>query len=238
MKKTLLIAGHDLPDGREFADSVAQNTRTAVITSAYSGHSGKSETAEGIVSFEWNRGSPVAAYSLVLQCENEFGRLDEAVLYFDEAYFLSTYRDFSVGSCPEILDSLIAGYQYLTLAFLARAEAGKIQDKPAKLVFLYKTDAHHDPHAPVNPLVKAAGAAFAAFALNTAVAESSRESVHIVLVHADTGNETVRKDSTLASWLCTYLDMLEEQKPRPAARQSAVWIKPGTKNANVFAFFH
>ena len=93
----------------------------------------------------WSRPSPVAARTLILECERIFGNLDEVVLYFDESYFATKFHSLTMQNCSQTFDDALLGYQYLTLELLSRfeknflmnASLGKPQTVP-KLVFLIR----------------------------------------------------------------------------------------------------
>lgn len=241
MEKTILIAGKELPEGKSFAEAVSSASRNTVITSVFSGHTEKTVISGSLISFEWNRSSAVAAHSLVLHCENEYGRLNEAVLYFDEPYYEHLFTGFSVPVCDKVSSEIIAGYQYLTLDLLSRFEAENVsaEKKPADLVFLYKTEGRSSSGENAgNPPLKAAGAAFSAFAESVALSCGNRPSVNIILVHADASAEAFSSDQALAAWLCAYLDTVDNLKEKLNTRQSGIWVKPGSKGPGSFTLFH
>ncbi len=233
MPKTMLLAGKETPFPRDFADAACRASRTVLVTAPHEGHAGKKTISDSVFSYEWNKLSPVAAHSLVLQCENDCTGIDEAVLYFDEQAFAQTYPEFNEQTCSTVLNEMVAGYQYLTIELLKRFElrrkdiSGMV--KPRALVFIRKSDVKNSSFVRMNPAVRAAGASFSAFAESIAALFGSSSAINTILVHADMSNDSARSDVGLASWLCGYLDAVAALKTKLSARQSLSWVKPGAK---------
>ena len=78
MEKTILIAGKDLPDSLDLADGILMSGRNVVATTSKSSVIKNSIDGE-VVPILWNKMSPVSAQSVILDCENKFRRLDEAI---------------------------------------------------------------------------------------------------------------------------------------------------------------
>src|SRR5574344_552717 len=262
MIKTMLVAGKDLPAGNKFADAVTFTGRNVVVTGSASEIDVPSteeetdeETAQKIESakvfspVKWNRSSSLSARTLVLQTENDFDSMDEAVLFFDEEYYASLAAKMDAGECSRTCDELIAGFQYLTLEVFARFEKKRAGgSNPGKIVFLLQEgpcmmDALRSPilrngsTAIASPLVAAAAGAFVAFAENIAAVYGDMDYVNIVLVRGDHGIDAAKTDDVLAKWLGTYLDAVDELKNKLAAKKSIQWVKPGAKNPNGFSLF-
>lgn len=255
MEKTILIAGKDLPDGLEFADGALMTSRNVVA--ATSGSSEIKHATEGeTVTVLWNKMSPVSARSLVLECENHFRRLDEAVLYFDEAYFAQKFDGMNCENCSVGNDEMVLGFQYLVQEILSRFEKRFAIDyaldsniKPAKLVFILKTSPSEVDILKNNslrntvacasgPFVAAASAAFLSLAENIAAMFGGRDFVNVVLVKADVSMELCKSDRAFSDWLCNYMSGIDELKHKMNAKQSLNWIKAGAKvPSNSFNFF-
>ena len=244
----ILLAGKDVPAGNEFATSVALKGRIPVITASAEQKEAVSEADYTAV--PWNRSSALSARALLLHCLNMPHRLDEAVLIFDEPHIAATYNHTDLTENARIIDELVIGYHYATQEILARFEQKKTrtEEHPAvgKIVFLYKTnpsqaDAVATPAVRAgttsSPLVSAAAAAFKAFAENTVALHAENPNIYPVLVSCDTHNEVALRDTTLASWLCDYLDSIDELKKRPTPKQLVSWVKAGTKKAGGFGLF-
>ncbi|MCR5217822.1 hypothetical protein [Treponema sp.] len=262
MSKTVLIAGKNSGDIDRFSDGLLSFSRQVVETDAISFpevKTGRKTIAEkkaelaafeeekeiqsqsGICTFEWNKASALSARNLVLQAENFFERVDEAVLYFDEEFYASSAEKMDAAEISRTCDELILGFEYLATEILSRFER-KYEDKPFSLVFLLKEgpnllDVLRSPAikngtvAIASPLVAAAAAAFTSFAENIAALYGDESYVNIVLVRGDASMEEAKKDDSLAKWLAPFLDSLDELKSKLTAKKSAVWIKPGSKKA-------
>lgn len=252
MEKTLLIAGKDLPEGFDFADAASGTGRNVMATSATK-TAGKASAQASISSVVWTRTSPISARSVVLQCESAFRKVDEAVLYFDEAFFASRFTENDLESCSRTIDQLITGYQYMTLEILNRFKnrftvnpTFEEVQLPGKLVFLYKSSYNEtdlvknanlrNTVSSSNPFVAAAAAAFQSFAENISAVYGGREYVSIILAKADVSNEIGKKDSALSSWLCGYMDEIDKLKNKLTAKQSISWVKAGAKATGFFMF--
>lgn len=249
MEKTILIAGKDYPDGRDLASAVVLRGDTAVITT--NPVSAELITDDSSVPVVWNRTSVLSARSLVLSCLNQKGRLDEAVLVFDEEYYAPKYGNPGATENTRALDELILGYQYLTSELLLRFDQRKLaglDSKPGKIVFLYRSnfseaDAIHNPALRSSAktlskaLVSAAGAAFKAFAQNIAASGAETNDFIPVLVECNSDNETAKTDGSLMSWLCDYLDQIDQLKKGLSAKQKISWVKAGTKSPGGFNLF-
>jgi hypothetical protein len=252
MEKNLLIAGKEFSDASDFVSGIASCGRNVIttITSArddtVSAASGLIQTASGtrILQAPWNCASPVSAHALVLGAENVFDHLDEAVLFFDEAAFAVQYDRVELPAVSRVIDMLISGYQYLTCELISRYESKKMGSEmhhPGKLVFVHKVnpsvaDAVRTPaiRGQTSKLstafVAAAASAFDAFSENIAAATAERSDVETLLVVCDQANEIAQKDSTMASWLCNYLDGIDALKCRLAPKHALLWIKAGAKS--------
>lgn len=252
MSKSILIAGKYLPDATNFADGAEIKMRNVAITDPKI--SKETVPASNIKTLPWSRPSPVAARTLILECERIFGNLDEVVLYFDESYFATKFQLLTMQNCSQTLDDALLGYQYLTLELLSRfeknflmnASLGKPQVVP-KLVFLIRNSVNEfdikknavprtDLRTPSNAFVAAAAAAFVAFAENIAAVYNSQEYVEIILADADFENEIAKTDKTLGQWLCDYLDELDTKKKPLSLKQSLSWVKAGSKVSKFLIF--
>ena len=242
MAKTVLIAGKNSPDGKKLADGFAFTGRLVAVTGPEaeidfkekktiaerraeqaSYEEAKSiEAQSGMCVFEWNKSSPISSRSIILQTENVFETLDEAVLYFDEEWFASNSDKLDSEQIARGTDEMILSYEYLTLELLSRFEK-KHTSFPGTLVFLLKegpsaSDALKNPllrngiSSIASPLVASSASAFATFAENVAALFGDKNYVNIVLVRGDSSMETCSSDEALGKWLGNYLDSVEELK--------------------------
>jgi NAD(P)-dependent dehydrogenase (short-subunit alcohol dehydrogenase family) len=243
MKKTILIAGKNLPAGGNFADGMVTAGYNVVVTG-----SPETEVAadnSGCAVAAWNRPSSISARSLVLQAENLFGTVNETVLYFDADIYASQFTVFSPEECTRALDTMISGYEYLAMETINRLEQRK---NAGRLIFLLKRHPsmeetlhsavlRSNTASPAGPFVSAAQAAFTSFAENVAALAGDKPNVTVVLVSCEANNETGANDSILSAWLAGYLASMDNLKNKPGAKQAINWIKAGARGSGLLSLF-
>lgn len=243
MGKNILIAGKDLPSSADFAESFALSGYNVVIAGKIEDSNNISPS--GVVVAPWNKTSAVSARSLVIHAETISGSLDNTVLYFDAPQFAAQFNSFTIDECPKAMDIMISGFQYLALEAITRIEQRR---NNGKLIFMLKTHPtmmdviqsatlRNSTSAPANPFVAAAEAAFATFAENVVAYVQNKENISVLLVTGDCQNETMQKDKNLASWLASYIDAYDSLKTKPSTKNSATWIKAGSKTPGSFSLF-
>ena len=242
MSKNILIAGKDFPDSEDFAEKIALGEFNVVCSGSMSDEE-ENKSASGISVCQWNRDSAISARSLIIQAETINGFTDNYILYFDAEYFTEKYNSCSTDICARACDSMILGFQYLSLEILNRIQQHK---SPAKIIFLLKTNPTMNEviHSsalkkmnitPSNPIVSAAEAAFATFAENFAAQVLSEENISVLLITGDQQNETMSSDLNLGSWLKDYINSCDQLKK--GIPKSTSWIKAGAKASGGFNFF-
>ncbi len=251
MAKTILVAGKEMPAGSKFADGIALSGRSISITAPESedDEDEESETdrnnlliteASGISLVEWHKSSPISSRTLIFSTEATFGKIDEAVLYFDTEWFASQEKALSNGECIRGCDELIMPFQCLALEILARFEKKNASGTPGMLVFLFKetpdqVDSFRSPamrsggSSISSPVVAAAAAAFEIFAENMAVQFGNKSYVNILLARSGVENELSSSDMELGKWLCSYLDAFEATGAKFDAKTSLDWVKAGSR---------
>ena len=241
MTKNIFIAGKEFPEINEFADIFSMEKCNVSVTSDDENKTALSSPDIKVV--QWNKGSSISARATVIQAETEIGAIDNAILYFDAPFFASKFSSLSAEIFAPACDSMILGFQYLTFELMKRVQQRK---SCARIIFLIKTapsfaDMLRNSSLkkvgtePANAIVAASEAAFANFAENIAATLSKNDYVSVLLVTGDDHNETMRRDSTLATWLKDYICALDEKK---SDVKMAKWIKAGEKLSSGFRFFH
>lgn len=242
MSKKILIVGKDLASTRDFAEAFSLSDCSVAVAE----DSSKNSVAASSVSVvTWNKVSSVSARSLIIQTETSIGFVDDYILYFDSPLFASEYSSFSADNCQKSCDEMIAAFQYFAIEAINRIEKRNV---PGRLIFIVKThpsmkDFLQSPSVknmvsiPANPFVAAGEAAFANFAENVAAMEIERENVSVLLVSGDSQNETMQNSSSMASWLCDYINALDNQKSKGSGKNSVSWVKAGAKMPGSFPFF-
>lgn len=249
MAKTILLAGKELPDGKDFASGASFEGRSVIVTCGVKFDENGEETQDdescprNVKALQWNRASVLSSRALVINCENLDGP-DEAVLFFDEELFALKYGKSYENS--RIMEELIGSYEYLAQELVARFLRNPKRKR--KIVFLYKSNptvcesiiSSSVRLAAVQlsySLVAAAGGAFKAFAENMAAELVQTENITPLLVNCEYTNELAGRDSSLALWLCEYLDSLETLKKPLTGKQKTTWIKAGARNPGSFGLF-
>ncbi len=258
MKKTILVAGKDMPECSAFCESLSKSGRKVAAggketeadeakktiaerrtqMEAYN-ESKTVEAKSGICTFEWNKSSPLSTRSFILQTENAFQSLDEAVLYFDEEYFASNAQKMDAEEVSRCCDEMLLSFQNLALEILNRFEK-KYTENPFTLIFMLKecpcvSDAARLPSlrngsvAIASPLVAAAASAFSSFAENIAAMYGDSVFTNILLVRGECKSDKSLTQGQEAQWLSSYLDGLYAQKTKLSAKKSMQWISIGAK---------
>ncbi|MBR1912695.1 MAG: hypothetical protein IJ828_10130 [Treponema sp.] len=249
MAKTALIAGKEMPAGSKFADGFSLSGRNISITGPeLEKHDEDDDSdkiqqiseASGISIVEWNKTSPISSRTIILSTESMFGKMDEAILFFDEEWFASLEQRMNTQECIRGCDELILPYQSLALEVLSRFEQKNSDSHPGILVFLIKetpsnADTLRSPavrngiSSIASPVVAAAAAAFSAFAENIAALYGNQSYVNIFLVRGDNSIDVSASDVEFGKWLGTYIDSVVESGIDMDAKQSLTWVKAGSK---------
>ncbi|MDR2898046.1 MAG: hypothetical protein LBU99_04455 [Spirochaetaceae bacterium] len=226
MASTILIAGKDVPQGSLYAAAAAASGRNVVITAPpLTGESrplqGGTAERKQIVKppareFPWNRPSPIASRALVLEAENNFGTIDEALLIFDSDEYAMRYTETDTASFTRAADQLILGYSYLAGELVRRFSA----QKSGTLTFLLKTG------TVVQGIPAAAARQFFVGLAEGFAAEAQAETTYrVALVRGESSG-----DDEICTWLYPFLDSLPEKvMPR--------WYKAGAKTGGVLSLF-
>lgn len=181
---------------------------------------------------EWRKHSPVAARSLIVETENLYQKIDEAVLFFDAPWFAGRYPALKTQICAHALDDMITGYMLLTSELLTHFERGGL-----RLIFVLReidftgAGEKQPVYRAGDEALPAAGAgAFRAFAEKIADKLASSRTVSALLIEAD----ALTGDADLSGWLFPYIDALPGVS---AGNQKNVrWVKYGAKPGGRFPF--
>lgn len=242
MGKTILIAGKDLPASADFAGAFTVAGHNVAVTSAAEGAVKQSGSIHMI---PWNRSSSISARSVLVQVENEFGKIDDVMLYFDAGVYAPQFAQFTPEECTRAVDLMISGYQRMAMETLSRFEQRK---SDGRLIFIFKphptladiargSSQYGAAVAPAGPFVSSSLAAFKAFAENVAALTADRPSVETHLIACDdVKSETYTKDSMLGLWLNEYFSMAEKRSGKPNAKQTAQWLRAGSKGFGIFSW--
>ncbi len=242
MEKTVLFAGKEYPAGSALASAAINHRRNVVITVPATMETlPESLAASEIAVAAWNKSSSVSARSVILQAENAFQRVDEAVLYFDTAWFSPRFQTVTPELCSRAVDEMISSYLYLsmelttrftklkggTIIFMLKAAPG-LADAPSAATLRSDTGA-----VPAGILPAAAEAAFRVLAESTAAKYADKDGLRFLLVRTDYDTS----DGQFAGWMFEYLDALLVSKVKQDTRHTVQWVKLGAKPSAGFNLF-
>lgn len=242
MEKTVLIAGKEYPAGSALASAAVNHNRNVVITAPFAAEeAGEPVSAAGIAAVAWNKSSSVSARSVVLQAENAFQRVDEAVLVFDTAWMSPNFNALTPELCSRAVDTMVTSYFYLSLELVNRLT----KQGGGSIVFMLKsapglaempssvTIRGDNSAVPAGILPAAAQSAFRTMAESTAAKYAECEGLRFFLMNADYDTP----DSQFAGWMFEYMDAAYVSKSKQDARHACQWVKAGAKHQTGFSLF-
>lgn len=224
MERSVLFAGKEYPDGREFAVAATNHNRSAVVTVAEMPKKLDGGcVCEDVYPAQWSRNSPLAARTLVVQAENACGAFREAVIIFDTSWYAGRFEDLAPETCSRAIDAMVGSYAYLVNEVLNRFK----KQGEGTLVFVLKKSSSGDGGftKPVSVLTGMAEGAFKGLGESVATTYSQDPSLKIVLAKADFGTA----DSHFANWLFEVLDAPNSIAGKYDAKKGPQWFKMGTK---------
>lgn len=238
----ILIAGKELPDCLELAESFIENKK--VFTSAKQDAEIANFEAEGIFSCNWNKSSAISARSFIIKAETKLKELNQYLIYFDAVAFASKFELDRTENISTAVELMIASYQFLINELLIRLEQRK---DPVVVSFLVKTypskfeTLHNGTKAlnlvPCCNIVSAAQAAFISLAENVSILVADRPYLSVLLAKCDPSNEFYSNETEIGKWISLGMDALEHSKSKQTAKQAATWIKVGQKVSSGFSLF-
>ncbi len=221
MNKTILIAGKDAPAGGFFATAAIESGRNALITvpQGLAQHEEETNSEQQLV---WNRSSPISSRSLIVQAENKYSHIDEALLIFDASNYATRFSVFDAACFTRAVDEMMLGYFYLTTELLQRFEQRK---KPLSITFLLQTAPNQEGESKLSIPVLTAQETFVAFAQHFVTEHEKTDGLHILLAK----DEANSPDETVATWLYEFLDT-------GVKKNACTWFKTGSKPTGLFSF--
>ncbi len=225
MEKTFLLAGKEYPFCEGFANYAVSSGDNIMVTTL----DNKGKAAKPTPSFVWNRSSPLSARALILETETTLGDIDTAFLMFDTALYANDYENLSLEVISRGLDTLYAGYMYLTTELLDRfvkKDKGNvcfILKKHPSLIDAIKQQKRTEI-LPAGPFVDAAAASFRSFAENTATKYASSP-IGIQLVECPS---SVDDATELCPWLFSFVESAS-LKPIIDVKLASRWFQVGSK---------
>ena len=225
----MLFAGKEYPAGSALASAAINHRRNVVVTVPATMETlPESLAASEIAVAAWNKSSSVSARSVILQAENAFHRVDEAVLYFDTAWFSPRFQTVTPELCSRAVDEMISSYLYLSMELTTRFT----KLKGGTIIFMLKA-APGLADAPSGILPAAAEADFRVLAESTAAKYADKDGLRFLLVRTDYDTS----DGQFAGWMFEYLDALLVSKVKQDTRHTVQWVKLGAKPSAGFNLF-
>ncbi len=233
MEKRYLLAGKEYPFCEDFANYAVNSGNSILVTLL----DNKEKTATPTPSFVWNRSSPISSRSLVLEAETTLGGLDTAFIMFDTELYVDEFEKLGIEVISRGLDTLFAGYMYLTLELLERFT----KKNEGNICFILKTHPSlHDAvkqqkrteSIPSGPIVDAAASAFRSFAENIAIKYAGAP-IGIQLVECPGSADDM---STLCPWLFSFVESAST-KPVVDAKVAGKWTQIGGKVSSNWQLF-
>ena len=240
MSNTLLI-GKDLPDGLEFAESLADSGRSIFGIAKSEAEAAKFES-EKIFTSTWNKSSAVSAHSVLIKAETKLENLDEVVFYFDASYFCSQFELDRTEDISNGTDAMFSAFLFSTTELLKRIDQKKENISVAFLVKEYPSkyemlSSKASGYVPASTVVAAAQAAFCSIAENFSTNVADRSYLSVLLAKCNYSNELYKNEDGIADWLCNALNGLKMLKNPQTVKQAGTWNKVGAKVSSGFALF-
>ena len=90
---TMIIAGKDFPEVSPYMTTAISNQRNVSITIPDTDcHVPENDN---IITVKWNKVSSLSAKTFVVQTENQFNNIDEALIIFDAHDYIGKFEEFS-----------------------------------------------------------------------------------------------------------------------------------------------
>lgn len=237
----ILVIGKDLPDGIDFAESLASTGRKVFAISKSANDATKFES-ENIFTSTWNKSSAVSTHSTLIQAETKLSPMDEVVFYFDAAYFSSIFELDKTEEVSNAVDTMINSFLYSTNELIKRLDQLKEKTLVSFIVKEYPSKAEMlsskiTGMLPACNVVSAALQSFISLAESFASNVNDREYLSVILAKCNNTNELYKNDKGIASWLAENMNILEAQKNPQNVKHALNWNKVGTKIQTGFSLF-
>lgn len=237
----ILLAGKDLPDIFDFAETLAASERK-VFTVCKTEAEAQNFESQNIFSSTWNKGSSISAHSLLINAENKLEKLDEAIFYFDSLYFGSHFNSDKIEDFAPAVDSMLNSFLYCTSELLRRTD--QKQENLTVMFLLKESLSKYESYsqkssatAPVSTIVTIAESAFERLAENFSVYVSDRKYLSVILAKNQIGNEFYSSEKETANWAISAFDSVRTMKNHQTVKQAGTWNKVGSKIQTGFSLF-
>lgn len=240
MSNTLFV-GKDLPDGLDFAETLADSGRSVFGIAKSEGDAAKFES-EKIFTSTWNKSSAVSAHSVIIKAETKLEALNEVVFYFDSSYFCTLFELDRTEDISNAVDTMINSFIFATSELLKRIDQRKEKVSVAFLVKEYPSK--HEMLSsktagivPASGIVSAAQAAFCALAENFSTYVADRNYLSVILAKCSFNNELYKNEDAIADWLVGAFNSINSMKNQQSIKHAGNWNKVGAKISTGFLLF-
>ncbi len=240
MANTLFI-GKDLPDGLDFAETLADSGRSVFCVAKAEADASKFDS-EKIYSTTWNKSSAVSAHSVIIQAETKLEELDEVIFYFDASAFCTQFELDRTEDLSNGIDTMVSGFLFATTELLKR-----IDQRREKISVLFLNKEYPSKYemlsskaagiVPASTVVAAAQAAFCSIAENFSTNVAGRDYLSVILAKCAYSNEFYKNEDGIADWVVNALNTVKTMKNPQTVKQAGVWNKVGGKVSTGFALF-
>lgn len=226
---TMIIAGKDFPEVSPYMTTAINNQRNVSITIPDTNcHVPENDN---IITVKWNKVSSLSAKTFVVQTENQFNNIDEALIIFDAHDYIGKFEAFSPENITQILDELFFSYLQLTRELLKRFQKrGKghfiflLKGFPSLAEEIKITSGKSELGTEKNSfLVTLAQQNFVTLAENIAAILYNFPHIKVTLFKSELTNET---DESISQWLFSFLPSMQDYAKD---KTSLLWTKTGSK---------
>ena len=239
----ILIAGKEMPDSVELAESLAKTNRN-VMSAAKVDVDFANFEIEGIYGSTWNRSSAISARSFLLNGETKLRELDQYVILFDSKYYASKFELDRTENVSSAVDTMIASYQFLINELTLRLDQRK---DPVTVMFLEKSypsrfelvnsGSRNANIVATSNIVNCAQAAFEVLAENFATYVNEKAYLSVVLAKCEHTNDIYDNEAAIGEWIARTMDSVAASKSKQTLKQACTWQKVGGKVSSGFSLF-
>lgn len=235
----MLVIGKSLPANIELAKKITTTGRKVFFVTE---DKSISFEEQNIFSSMWNVSSAISSHSLLINCENSLGSIDEVLVYFDVNKFCSQFEVDKIEEISKGFETMITSYYHFVSDLLRRIDQKKekvsvmflLKDYPSKYeMILSKNSAI----VPCSTIVSVAKSAFISLAESFSTNVLEKSYLSVLLAKCSLNNEIYQNENEIFSWILNTFDSLKNQKNPQTIKQSTIWNKVGSKIQSGFSLF-
>ncbi len=229
MNKNIIIAGKEFSKNTKVEQLAKQAGFTTFITTR---PTAKNSEKPEISLTNWNRNTPISARTVVLNAENQFGKIDGAVLFFDTAAYNQIFTETKLEDFDRACSEIILSYNFLTAEIIkhfTKKQHGLVffvlqeMQTNAEFMKLSSREQLANPDKAF-PIASMAQAAFKAFAENMAASLLKDSESFVYLLEA---GRTI-SEKQIIDWISKKIE-----EPNPVyktTKQAVTWLTVDEKS--------